>query len=89
MTSVTEPRMFGAFSGHSGYGKHEDCDGIDIGLLLTAVLGIGAAFFALLTKITMIGRRKKRDVDSDLVGEVVDNLHHILLSGEPIIIPFM
>lgn len=76
---------YGSLSGHGGY---VDCEGVDIGLLLTAVLGIGAAFFALFTKITMIGRRKKRDLldqssssSSDLVNTLINELHGVLYGG--------
>ena len=52
---------YGSYGGgHHGHGYHDKCDnGISIGLLLTALLGIGVMFFTLFTKITMITRRKR------------------------------
>lgn len=78
-------RQYGSFSGHGGY--HDDCEGIDIGLLLTALLGIGVGFFTLFTKITMItGRRKKRDIDDtvdqiDPIRAILDELHDVVYGG--------
>jgi hypothetical protein len=60
---LSNRRIQAAASG--GYGSHssgyEKCDnGISIGLLLTAALGIAVMFYTLYTKITMAGRRRKR-----------------------------
>ena len=55
----------------ASHGSYSDdyCDnGISIGLLLTAALGIAVMFYTLYTKITMAGgrRRKKRDEDEEI-----------------------
>ena len=73
--------------GHSG-GGYVDCEGVDIGLLLTAVLGIGVGFFTLFTKITMIvgGGRKKRDLPTSTSKEstferIINEMHDVLYGG--------
>ena len=51
------------------HGSYSDdyCDnGISIGLLLTAALGIAVMFYTLYTKITMARRRRKRDAEDDI-----------------------
>ena len=81
--------MLGSYS--SGY---DDCDnGISIGLLLTAALGIAVMFYTLYTKITMAGgrRRKKRseveeniqDVEQDIdpVKFTIDHITDFMFSG--------
>ena len=86
----TGKQLYGSY-GHSGHGGgYEDCEGIDIGLLLTALLGIGVGFFTLFTKITMItggGRRKKRDIDQvkediDPVSVIVGSLSDAIYGGK-------
>ena len=66
-------QQYGSYSS-SGYG----CDnGISLGILITAALGIAIMFYTLYTKITMGRRRKKRsDVEEnmDLVLQDVDPL---------------
>ena len=85
-------QQYGSYSS-SGYG----CDnGISLGILITAALGIAIMFYTLYTKITMGRRRKKRsDVEEnmDLVLQDVDPLQfaisHItdfLYSGQYFII---
>ena len=90
MTNKDQLERSGRDYGHSGYGHgHKDCEGIDIGLLLTALLGAAAGFFALLTKITMItggGKRKKRDMDgvrngADPIRVIVNDLSDTLYGG--------
>ena len=75
--------VYGSYS--SGY---DDCDnGISVGLLLTAVLGIGVMFFTLFTKIQMITRRKKRGadggigIDSEGVETLVNTFHDVVYGG--------
>ena len=88
-------QQYGSYSS-SGYG----CDnGISLGILITAALGIAIMFYTLYTKITMGRRRKKRsDVEEnmDLVLQDVDPLQfaisHItdfLYSGQYILISTM
>ena len=68
--------LAGAFASSSDhYGsyssKHDDCDnGISLGLLTTALLGIGVMFFTLFTKITK-GRRK-RSLGEDALSGIYD-----------------
>ena len=61
---------YGSYSS-SGYG----CDnGISLGLLLTAALGIAVMFYTLFTKISMIGgRRRKRRSGFDDTDDISDN----------------
>ncbi len=83
----TEP--IGSFS--SGYGggyKKDDCEGISLALLLTTFLAIGALFFALFTKLTMIGRRKRSLADAaaeegtnDPWRDLIVDLHLIIYGG--------
>ena len=75
------------YGGHSG-GGYVDCEGIDIGLLLTAILGIGVGFFTLFTKITMIvgGGRKKRDLliptkETSTFTRIINEMHDVLYGG--------
>ena len=75
---------YGSYSSH-----YDDCDnGISIGLLLTALLGIGVMFFTLFTKITMAGKRRKRSVreeieeDVDPVGMMLDRFQEFALGGK-------
>ena len=84
--SASEP--YGSFGGHHGY--HKECDnGISIGLLLTALLGIGVGFFTLFTKITMITKRRKKrsvgehlaDKGSEGLGVLIEELHDIVYGG--------
>ena len=52
---------YGSYSHGSYSSGYDDCDnGISIGLLLTALLGIAVMFYTLYTKITMAGRRRRR-----------------------------
>lgn len=73
---------YGSYSSH-----YEDCDnGISIGLLVTALLGIGVLFFTLFTKITMAGRRKRSvreeiQGDTDPIRIVLDNVQDIVYGG--------
>ena len=69
----SESSMYGSYS--SGY---KDCEGISIGLLLTALLGIGVLFFTLYTKITMLGRRRKRSAVQEAIAEDVDPISEFL-----------
>ena len=67
--------LLGSYS--SGY---DDCDnGISIGLLLTAALGIAVMFYTLYTKITMAGgrRRKKRSEVEDTLQDVEEEINPI------------
>ena len=69
-----------ASGGHGSYSGDDYCDnGISIGLLLTAALGIAVMFYTLYTKITMAGgrRRKKR-------SEVEENLVDVEAEIDPI-----
>ncbi len=71
--------LLGAASG--GYGSYssgyDECDnGISIGLLLTAALGIAVMFYTLYTKITMAGRRRKKR--SDEIAEDVNPIPFVL-----------
>ena len=66
-------RMGGSYNMRTAasHGSYSDdyCDnGISIGLLLTAALGIAVMFYTLYTKITMAGgrRRRKRDEEEDI-----------------------
>ena len=85
--ATSASNTYGSFGGH---GSSYDCDnGISIGLLLTALLGIGVMFFTLFTKITMLtGRRKKRSVDERLadkgsegLGDLINEFHDIVYGG--------
>ena len=75
-----------AYGSYSHHGYH-DCDnGISLGLLLTALLGIGVMFFTLFTKITMAGKRKKRDVDelsgvNDPLGMILERFQDFVFGG--------
>ncbi len=78
--------LYGSFSG--GYGsKKDDCEGISLALLLTTFASIGVVFFAVFTKLTMVGKRKKRSVAEEIgeevnpVGEIIDNLGLIVTQG--------
>ena len=69
-----------ASGGYGSYSGDDYCDnGISIGLLLTAALGIAVMFYTLYTKITMAGgrRRKKR-------SEVEENLQDVEEEINPI-----
>ena len=84
-------RAVGSYGGygHSGHGGgYSDCDnGISLGLLLTAALGIGVGFMTLLTKIQALaaaaGGRKRRSADdsSNDIELIFDQLHEILYGG--------
>ena len=82
-------RQAGSYGGygHSGHGGYSDCDnGISIGLLLTAALGIGVGFMTLITKLNAIaaaaGGRKKRSYDSSNdIEAIFDQLHEVLYGG--------
>ena len=85
---VSASEAYGSFGGHHGY--HKECDnGISIGLLLTALLGIGVGFFTLFTKITMITKRRKKrsigehlaDKGSEGLGVIIEELHDIVYGG--------
>ena len=71
-----------AAAGSDPYGsysssKYDECDnGISLGLLTTALLGIGVMFFTLFTKITM--GRKKRSLSEDGLGGVPDSVGMLL-----------
>jgi hypothetical protein len=71
---------YGSYS--SGYGDYCD-NGISIGLLLTALLGIGVMFFTLFTKITMLTGRRRRAAseDQEALGTLVDKLQDVILGG--------
>ena len=78
-----------AYGSYSHHGYH-DCDnGISLGLLLTALLGIGVMFFTLFTKITMAGKRKKRDLDEligvdDPLGMILERFQDFVFGGNMI-----
>lgn len=58
-----------AAASHGSYSDDYCDNGISIGLLLTAALGIAVMFYTLYTKITMAGgrrRRRKRDEDEEI-----------------------
>ena len=75
--------MHGSYSS-SGYG----CDnGISLGLLLTAALGIAVMFYTLYTKITMAGRRRRKrslresseiEENMEIIEEEVDPLPYMI-----------
>ncbi len=78
--------LYGSFDG--GYGKKkDDCEGISLATLLTTFASIGVVFFAVFTKLTMIGRRRKRSADDysntdfDLNEILLDNLHILVTQG--------
>lgn len=82
-----------ASGGYGSYSGDDYCDnGISIGLLLTAALGIAVMFYTLYTKITMAGgrRRRKKSVESiieDIEEEIdpikfaIDHITDYLYSG--------
>lgn len=78
---------YGSYGGGGHHGGHYDkCDnGISIGLLLTALLGIGVMFFTLFTKITMISRRRRslreQLEDSDPYRMVLNQFSDIVYEG--------
>ena len=56
---------------HGSYSGDDYCDnGISIGLLLTAALGIAVMFYTLYTKITMAGGRRRRKRDEQEEGDI-------------------
>ena len=57
-----------AAASHGSYSDDYCDNGISIGLLLTAALGIAVMFYTLYTKITMAGgrRRRKRDQNEEI-----------------------
>ena len=66
-----------ASGGFGSYSGDDYCDnGISIGLLLTAALGIAVMFYTLYTKITMAGgrRRKKRSEAEQLLEDVEEEI---------------
>ena len=73
-----------ASGGYGSYSGDDYCDnGISIGLLLTAALGIAVMFYTLYTKITMAGgrrRRKKRSEAEELLEEVEEDIDPIRFS---------
>lgn len=82
-----------ASGGYGSYSGDDYCDnGISIGLLLTAALGIAVMFYTLYTKITMAGgrRRKKRaeleevEEEIDPISFSLDHITDILYSGNEI-----
>ena len=86
--AVSASESYGSYGGHHGY--HKECDnGISIGLLLTALLGIGVGFFTLFTKITMITKRRKKrsaaehlaDKGSEGLGVLIEELHDVVYGG--------
>ena len=85
MMEASDSEVYGSYGGHSGYG-HKDCEGIDIGLLLTTLLGLGVGFFTLFTKITMLKRRKRsaEEIHSQDMGLLMDQLHGVLIGGKAI-----
>ena len=56
--------IYGSFSG--GY----DCPGISIAILLIAAAALAIMFYVLFTKITMIGRRRKRSYREELAEQM-------------------
>ena len=74
--------MHGSYSS-SGYG----CDnGISLGLLLTAALGIAVMFYTLYTKITMAGRRRRKRSPRES-SEIEENMEIIEEEVDPL--PYM
>ncbi len=77
--------LYGSFSG--GYGKKkDDCEGISLATLLTTFAGIAVTFFAVFTKLTMLGKRKKRSAALELeddtdAGIVVENFQDFIHQG--------
>lgn len=83
-----------AAGGSDAYGsysaKYDDCPGIPIALLLTTVLGLGVMIFALYTKITMAGRRRRKrssglfleevEEEEDVEG-IAEKLHGFAIGG--------
>ncbi len=59
----------GLYGSYDDYGskKKDDCEGISLATLLTTFASIGVVFFTVFTKLTMIGRRRKREADDDYV----------------------
>ena len=65
--------LSGSLSG--GYGG---CDnGISLGLLITTLVSIAVMFYALYTKITMAGKKRKRSIQSSHLAYTTD----LILSG--------
>ncbi len=83
--------LYGSFG--SGYGsshKEDDCEGISLALLATTFLGIGALFFTLYTKLTMLGKKKKRSIEdgteisdfvTDPVNALLNEFHMVVFGG--------
>ena len=69
-----------ASGGYGSYSGDDYCDnGISIGLLLTAALGIAVMFYTLYTKITMAGgrRRRKRSEVEESIQDVEEEIDPI------------
>lgn len=91
-----------ASGGYGSYSGDDYCDnGISIGLLLTAALGIAVMFYTLYTKITMAGgrrRRKKRNEVENILEDIeeeidpikfaIDHITDFLYSGNYIFFHF-
>ena len=80
---VSSSDPYGSYSS-----KYSDCDnGLSLGLLVTALMGIGVMFFTLFTKITM-GRKKRSMPEdpltglSDPIGMVLDRFQELVFGGK-------
>ena len=80
-----------ASGGYGSYSGDDYCDnGISIGLLLTAALGIAVMFYTLYTKITMAGgrRRKKRSEVEENIQDVEEEIDPIKFAIDHILVLF-
>ncbi len=78
--------LVGSFSSYyaSGHKEEEACQGISLSLLLTTFASIAVLFFAVYTKLTMLGRKRKRSVgdESDLsIGDVLSDIPYFVFEG--------
>ncbi len=81
--------LYGSYS-HGHDETKDSCQGLDLAALLTAFASIAVVFFTVYTKLTMLGRRRKRsavdgdEIKEDYAGSVLDNFQDIVMEGRVI-----
>ncbi len=80
--------MMGSFSSLYEKKETDQCEGISLALLLTTFAGIAVTFFAVFTKLTMLGKRKKRSVDGEddsPMSALVENFQQFAQEGTRVV----
>ncbi len=79
--------LYGSFSYHDD--AKDECEGVNLALLLTTFASVAAVFFSIYTKLTgIIGRRRKRSApegSGDALAAVLDHLDLIVREGTTIV----